>query len=190
MFVFAIYEKKTKKLFIARDIPGEKPLYYIRKNNSLYFASEAKALKKILNLQKIKNNFFETFQHCSIETLWKDVFQLPPAHYLEFDIKTKKFSITEYWKLKQKKVYKKTAQEELEFLLNKSVKLCTQADVDYGVYYSKGVDSSLISTFHKFKNKFYFNDKLNYEKDFRKKNKKNSLSSRFSCRLIFIISFI
>ena len=46
MFVFAIYEKKTKKLFIARDIPGEKPLYYIRKNNTLYFASEAKALKK------------------------------------------------------------------------------------------------------------------------------------------------
>ena len=171
MFVFAIYEKKTKKLFIARDIPGEKPLYYIRKDNNLYFASEAKALKKILNLKKIKNNFFETFQHCSSETLWKDVFQLPPAHYLEFDIKTKKFSITEYWKLKQKKIYKKTAQEELEFLLNKSVKLCTQADVDYGVYYSKGVDSSLISTFHKFKNKFYFDDKLNYEKDFRKKIK-------------------
>ena len=54
-----------------------------------------------------------------------------------------------------KKIYQKTAQEELEYLLSKSVKLCTQADVDYGIYHSKGVDSTLISTFHNFKNKFY-----------------------------------
>jgi asparagine synthase (glutamine-hydrolysing) len=172
MFVFAIYEKKTGKLFIARDIPGEKPLYYIRKNNNLYFASEAKALKKILDLKKIKNEFFDTFQHCSNQTLWKDVHQLPAAHYIEFNTKNKKFSLIEYWKLKHKKINKKTAQEELEYLLNKSVNLCTQADVDYGVYYSKGVDSTLISTFHKFKNKIYFDDKLNYEQDFRKKIKK------------------
>ena len=63
-------------------------------------------------------------------------------------------------------------KEELEQLLKKSVKLCTQADVDYGVYYSKGVDSTLISTFHKFKNKFYFDDQINYEKDFKKIIKK------------------
>ena len=172
MFVFSIYEKKTGKLFIARDIPGEKPLYYLRKNNFLYFASEAKALKKALNLKRTKNKFFETFQHCSEETLWKDVYQLPPAHYIEYNLKSKKFSINEYWKIKQKKINKKTAQEELEYLLKKSVKLCTQADVDYGVYYSKGVDSTLISTFHKFKNKFYFDDQLNYEKNFRKIIKK------------------
>ena len=95
MFVFAVYEKKTNKLFIARDIPGEKPLYYIKKNGKLYFASEAKALKKLLNLKIVKNKFFNTFQHCSEETLWKDVYQLPAAHYLEFDIKTKKFSLKE-----------------------------------------------------------------------------------------------
>ncbi len=172
MFVFAIYERKTSKLTIARDIPGEKPLYYVRKNNKLYFASEAKALKKLLNPKKITNKFFETFQHCSNQTLWKDIYQLPAAHYMEYNLKTKNFLIKEYWKIKQKKIYKKTAQEELEHLLSKSVKLCTQADVDYGLYYSKGVDSTLISTFHKFKNKFYFNDQLNYEKDFRKTIKK------------------
>ena len=112
----------------------------------------------------VKNKFFNTFQHCSEETLWKDVYQLPAAHYLEFDIKTKKFSITEYWKLKYRKINNKSAQEELEYLLKKSVKLCTQADVDYGLYYSKGVDSTLISSFHNFKNKFYFDyntEKLN-----------------------------
>jgi len=172
MFVFAVYEKKINKLFIARDIPGEKPLYYIKKNGKLYFASEAKALKKLLNLKIVKNKFFNTFQHCSEETLWKDVYQLPAAHYLEFDIKTKKFSITEYWKLKYRKINNKSAQEELEYLLKKSVKLCTQADVDYGLYYSKGVDSTLISTFHNFKNKFYFDDQKNYKNDFKKIVKK------------------
>ena len=172
MFVFAIYEKRKNKLFIARDIPGEKPLYYTRKNNKFYFASEAKALSEILNLKVTKNKFFETFQHCLGETLWKNVYQLPAAHYLEYNFNTKKLSINEYWKIKPKKIYQKTAQEELEHLLSKSVKLCTQADVDYGIYHSKGVDSTLISTFHNFKNKFYFNDKLNYEKDFKKNIKK------------------
>ena len=121
MFVFAIYEKKTKKLFIARDIPGEKPLYYIRKNNKLYFASEAKALKKILNLKSIKNQFFQTFQHCFNTTLWKDVHQLPAAHYIEFDIRTKKLSLVEYWKLKHRKINRKSAEEELQDLLKKSL---------------------------------------------------------------------
>jgi len=172
MYVFAIYEKSKKKLFIARDIPGEKPLYYTRKNSKFYFASEAKALSKLLNLRSIENKFFRTFQHCSDQTLWKDVYQLPAAHYLEYNLKSKKLSIIEYWKIKQKKINQKTAQEELEHLLSKSVKLCTQADVDYGVYHSKGVDSTLISTFHNFKNKFYFDDKLNYAKDFKKNIKK------------------
>tara|TARA_E500000178_G_scaffold309499_1_gene323902 strand:+ start:270 stop:1805 length:1536 start_codon:yes stop_codon:yes gene_type:complete len=172
MFVFAIYEKRNNKLFIARDIPGEKPLYYLRRNNKLYFASEAKAFSKVFDLKITKNKFFETFQHCAEQTLWKDVYQLPAAHYLEYNLKSKKLSINEYWKIKQKKINNKTAQEELEHLLSKSVKLCTQADVDYGIYYSKGVDSTLISTFHNFKNKFYFDDKLNYEKDFRKNIKK------------------
>tara|TARA_A100001011_G_scaffold283370_1_gene293647 strand:- start:768 stop:2303 length:1536 start_codon:yes stop_codon:yes gene_type:complete len=172
MFVFAIYEKRTKKIFIARDIPGEKPIYYIRKNHKLYFASEAKALKKILNLKSVKDKFFQTFQHCSNSTLWKDVHQLPAAHYMEFDIRSKKLSLVEYWKLKQRRINRKSAQEELEYLLKKSVNLCTQADVDYGIYYSKGVDSKLISTFHKFKNKFYFDDRLNYKKDFKENIKK------------------
>lgn len=172
MFVFAIYEKNTQKLFIARDIPGEKPLYYLRKNNRLYFASEAKALKKILNLNVTKDKFFDSFQHCLNSTLWKDVYQLPPAHYIEFDLRRKKLSIVEYWKLKKRKINSKTAQDELEDLLKKSITLCTQADVDYGLYYSKGVDSMLISTFHKFKNKFYFDDKLNYKTNFQKSIKK------------------
>lgn len=172
MFAFAIYDKTKNCLYLARDIPGEKPLYYSNKNNKLYFASEAKAIKEILNTKKIKDKFFETFQHCLNTTLWKDIYQVPAAHYVKYDIRSKKFSVTEYWKLKKRKIYKKDASQELEHLIKKSVKLCTQADVNYGIYSSKGVDSTLLSTFHNFKKKFYFDDSLNYKKDFKKNIKK------------------
>jgi asparagine synthase (glutamine-hydrolysing) len=139
MFAFAIYDKTKNCLYLARDIPGEKPLYYSNKNNKLYFASEAKAIKEILNTKKIKDKFFETFQHCLNTTLWKDIYQVPAAHYVKYDIRSKKFSVTEYWKLKKRKIYKKDASQELEHLIEKSVKLCTQADVNYGIYSSKGI---------------------------------------------------
>ena len=173
MFAFAIYDKKKNKLFLARDIAGEKPLYYIHKNKKLYFASEAKALAKKLDLKKQKPESYNVLQHCLNETLFKDLFQIPPASYLEYDLNKKKIiCIKEYWTLKRKKINLKTCEEELEYLLKKAIKLRTYCDVDYGLYYSKGVDSSLISTFHDFKSKIYFNDQYNYKIDFFKNIKK------------------
>ena len=172
MFSFAIYEKKTKNLYLARDIAGEKPLYYTFKNNNIFFSSEVKALTKILRFKKQNNKFFKTFQHCLKETLWKNVYQLQPATYLKFNVKTKKKNIFEYWQIKRRKIQSKTINEEFEELLKKSINLTTQADVDYGLYFSKGVDSSLLAAMHNFKKKFYFNDHLNYKKDFLKNIRK------------------
>ena len=166
MYAFAIYEKKNKLLYLARDIPGEKPLYYGKFGNKLYFASEAKALRKILPLKRKNDEFFETFQHCLSETLWQNVYQIPAANYLRYDLKNGKIRLFEHWKLKKRKINIKTCEEELEDLLKNSIKLRTQSDVPYGLYYSKGIDSSLISTFHNFKNKFYFDDQKNWKKDF------------------------
>ena len=168
MYAFAIYEKKNKKLFLARDIAGEKPLYYSQVKNKFYFASEAKALKKVLPLEKKTNQFFETFQHCLTDTLWKNVYQLPAANYLEYDLKQKRIKINEYWQFKKREINVKTSEEELEYLLKNSINLRTQSDVPYGLHYSKGIDSSLISTFHNFKYKFYFDDQKNWKKDFTK----------------------
>ena len=105
--MFSLFLKKTKKLYIARDIPGEKPLYYTRKNNKLYFASEAKALKQILDLKPTKDKFFDTFQHCLDRTLWKDVYQLPAAHYIEYNTISKNFRSSNIGKLKIEKYTKK-----------------------------------------------------------------------------------
>ncbi len=169
MFAFAIYDKRINKLYLARDIAGEKPLYYLEKNNNFYFASEAKSLIKELNPKKKKLQEYEVFQHCLNETLFKGLNQVPAASFLEYDlIKKKIIKIEEYWQLRRRKIKLKSCEEELNFLLKKSIKLRTNCDVNYALYFSKGVDSSLISTFHNFKNKIYFNDQLNWKKDFFK----------------------
>lgn len=129
MFAFAIYN--GHKLFLARDVAGEKPLYYRRKDFA--FASEAKALN------------------------W-DCEELPPATCLTYDIGSKEIVKRKYWHPKYRKIVQKDAVEELEALLEDSIRLRTQADVPYGLYFSGGVDSTLISTFHDFKHLFTFKD--------------------------------
>ena len=167
MFALALYDPKTRKLLLARDIAGEKPLYYYHSGKKFVFSSEAKAFSEVLKLERRQDEFFEAFQHCFITTLWKDVFELPPAHYLVYDIGKNTKNIVEYWKFKPRKISLKTAQEELESLLEDSVKLRIRSDVPVGLYYSGGIDSSLIDTFHTFDYKFYFdNTKARMEEEF------------------------
>ncbi len=135
MFAFAIKDGDT--YFLARDIAGEKPLYYTK--DPFAFASENKAL-----------NFKGT--------------DFPPAHFGIYDGKT--LEIKPYWQLKKREINLKTAEEELEWLLEDSVRLRTQVDVPYGIFYSGGVDSSLIQSFHNFDHKYTYDEK-DYGKDFK-----------------------
>lgn len=166
MFAFSIYDKKKKKLWLARDMCGEKPLYYYHLSKKFVYTSEAKAFLNIVPIKKVKNDFYETFQHCLNNTLWKNIFQVPAAHYLEYDIKTNKKKLVEYWNFAPRRINLKTAEEELEELISNSIKLRLRSDVKLGLYYSKGIDSSLISSFHSFDKKFYFDDSKNWKKDF------------------------
>lgn len=166
MFAFAIYDSQKKQLWLARDIAGEKPLYYHHRGQTLVFASEAKALTEVLSLEEQENAFFDAFQHCFRTTLWKNVYEVPPAHYLTYDLKTHQKTLVEYWKFQPRTIKSKTAVEELEDLLGDAVTLRLRSDVPTGLYYSKGIDSSLISTYHDFDRQFYFDDMKNWRKDF------------------------
>ena len=135
MFAFAISDGKT--LFLARDLAGEKPLYYTE--NPFEFASENKALN-------FKGKEF------------------PPAHYGIYD---GKLTIKRWWNFKPREIEIENAAEKLEELLADAVKIRTRTDVPYGLYYSGGVDSSLISTFHDFKHKFTYRDG-EYEEEFKR----------------------
>ena len=139
MFAFAIYNTNTQTVFLARDIAGEKPLYFSYK--PFKFASEAKALN------------------------W-DCIEFPPAHFVYYHLGFKTWRIEKYWQPKKIKI--KNPEKELEALLKDSIRLRTRSDVPYALYYSGGVDSSLISTFHNFKHRFTYKDG-NYKKEFLKK---------------------
>ena len=67
---------------------------------------------------------------------------------------------------KKRNIKVKDSLEELDYLLKDSIKLRTRSDVDFGLYYSKGLDSSLINTYFNFKNKFFFDDSKNWKSDF------------------------
>lgn len=140
MGAFAISDGKT--VFVGRDIAGEKPLYFSR--TPFRFASEAKAL-----------NF--------------DCEEFPPAHYGTYNLTTRTFTIGRWWKppVHQREVNLETAVEELDSLLADSIKLRTRSDVPYGLYFSGGIDSTLISTYHDFKHQFTYHDEEHTAEDFK-----------------------
>lgn len=166
MFAFAIYDSHKKRLWLGRDIAGEKPLYYYHRGKTFAVCSEAKALGEVLTLEQRPDDFFESFQHCFRTTLWKHVYEVPPAHYLEYDLETNRKTLVEYWTFRPRQIHVKTAADELEELLGDAVRLRLRSDVPIGLYYSKGIDSSLISTYYDFGQKFYFDDRKNWQKDF------------------------
>lgn len=166
MFAFAIYDSKRQKLFMARDIAGEKPLYYTQRGKMFAFTSEAKAFYHLMPQHYQENEFFDAFQHCHITTLWRNVYELPPASCLEYDLNNGQFTVGPYWQFSPRSIKLKTAVEELESILEDAVKIRTRSDVPYGLYYSGGIDSSLISSLYNFEEQFHFDDGNDWRDDF------------------------
>ena len=157
MFAFALYDKENKKLVIARDRAGEKPLYYSILNNELRFASELKGLLAdpafprqidIDSLDLYLSLGYIPGEHC----IFKGIKKLPPAHALVFDQTNGNVKIWSYWSLpevlsKNEPVDKPELLTKLDDLLENAVHMQLQADVPVGVLLSGGVDSSLITAF-------------------------------------------
>ena len=149
MFAFAIWDKKNKTLFAARDHFGIKPLYYTLQNNALLFASEIKSFLEYPNFKQELNtkllgpylsfNFTPTE-----ETFFKNVFRLNPGHSLTY--KDGNIKINKYFQVtfnEKKENYQKTVD-----LISKTMKDAVErhmiSDVEVGSFLSSGVDSSYI----------------------------------------------
>jgi asparagine synthase (glutamine-hydrolysing) len=155
MFAFALYDEQHKSLFLARDRAGEKPLFYYQANGELRFASELKALLADHALpRRIERESLDCFlaigfvpgERCMLQGFNK----LPPAHGLLFDLQTGQSKMWRYWRLPDLPMYEQPQDEaalldELEVLLEDSVRRQMVADVPVGVLLSGGVDSSLIT---------------------------------------------
>lgn len=149
-FAFTIYDEPNQSLFAARDRFGIKPLYYTIYQDTLYLASEIKALFAAgVRATWDEESFFLINQSIRMphRTLFADIHQVPPGHYL---IATPSgIQLQQYWDFNYPQVSNTQAQfsfeegvEQLRAKLNEAVRLRLRADVPVGCYLSGGLDSA------------------------------------------------
>ena len=154
-FAFALYDKRERTLFLARDHFGINPLYYTVIDGLLIFASEIKAiLQHPLAPREVDltglDQVFSFPGLVSPRTLFKGIESLKSGHYLR--VNGSGLKQTEYWDLDYPKVGEVAADrpekfyvERLTELFSQSVSYRLQADVPVGFYLSGGLDSSMVA---------------------------------------------
>jgi asparagine synthase (glutamine-hydrolysing) len=154
MFAFALWDSKRRRLFIARDRVGIKPLYYFHNAKTFCFASELKAIiadpavPRDINLLAIRK-FLSFYYVPGEDTLFKGVRKLLPGHWLM--VEQGRVTTRQYWDLRftteRWSMPYDEAVEELHSLLSATVRDHMIADVPVGVLLSGGVDSSAVLSF-------------------------------------------
>ena len=154
MFALGLFDAERRRLILARDRAGEKPLFYRTDGRSIAFASELKALfadpecPRTLDMESL--DYYLAFGYvpgdrCLVRGLRK----LPQGHALTFDQVSGAIAVTQYWTLPLEQSTEVTADEdlvdEMDRLLADSVRLRLIADVPVGVMLSGGIDSSLVT---------------------------------------------
>jgi asparagine synthase (glutamine-hydrolysing) len=149
MFAFAIWDRCSQKLLLARDRLGVKPLYYFVDDRCLAFGSELKALlehsgiPKAIDLEAL--DCFLTFEYIPAPlSIFRDIKKLPPGHVLV--LQDGRVSIRQYWDLRSSRL--EGSEEDLSQafydLLKDSVRMRLVSDVPLGAFLSGGIDSSTI----------------------------------------------
>jgi asparagine synthase (glutamine-hydrolysing) len=149
MFAFALWDSKRKRLFLARDRFGKKPLFYAIIGEKLFFASEMKALllceelKTTIDMESV--DYFFTYGYIpSPRTIFAEIRKLPPAHSLSCGVGG--WQINQYWDLASEQNQSAEAPLELLFnMLREASKIRLRSDVPIGLFLSGGVDSSVVA---------------------------------------------
>lgn len=150
MFALAIWTASERRLVLARDRMGIKPLYIARHGEDILFGSELKTIfihpevDRRLDLAALDCYLSLNYVPCPW-TMVEGIEKLPPGHFLEW--RNGKIRTECYWRLPEPQAVNRTlesAQEELDSLLRQSVREHLLSDVPLGVWLSGGVDSSTI----------------------------------------------
>jgi len=154
MFAFAILDTAKRKVFLARDFAGIKPMYYARWRDGFAFASEINALLGLpgvtrqINPQRLYDFLRFGLTDIAGETLLQDVKQLPAAHYLEVPLDGfQNLEPIRWWKLdldaRSDLSFEQAAEKTRELFFD-NVRLHLRSDVPVGAALSGGIDSSAI----------------------------------------------
>lgn len=148
MFAFALWDTTSKRLLIARDRVGKKPLYYLKTDTQFAFASEIKALLTLPNVSRevrldAVHDFFAYQYVPDPKTIFTDMHKLPPAHFMW--VSQEGIHIEQYWDVSFKHVSDKSASQLTKDLYALATeKTCSRmvSDVPLGAFLSGGIDSS------------------------------------------------
>ncbi len=155
MFSFAIWDSRQRRLILARDRFGIKPLSYAVTPDALFFGSEYKAILASGGVERQVNavalrELFATGFILAPKTFLSTIRRLPPAHYLVYE--NGRVSIQRYWDLEFPAIGedgpRRSAGEWAEAVrakLEESVRLHLRSDVPLGSYLSSGIDSSAVA---------------------------------------------
>lgn len=174
MWSFAVYDEVNHSIFLSRDRYGIKPLRYVFTNNTLYFASESKAIINLLdfdilpNKNKIVNFIKESEGNFNRETWFENIFNLPPGHNLF--VSDGKINIKKYYDSIQN-----DCSSKFQILLEDSIKKRMISDVPIGFTLSSGIDSSSIVKYSSF-----FSDDINcFTAAFDNSESEHEIAERF-----------
>lgn len=150
MFAFAIWDGNKRKLFLARDRFGKKPLHYLADDKKLVFGSEIKSLLEHPEVLPEVNrsslvNYLSYGYTIDPETMFKGIVKLPPGHCLIWE--NGRTRVRQYWDLKFVPDQKKSEKDflrEAEDILTEAVRIRLMSDVPLGAFLSGGIDSSLV----------------------------------------------
>jgi asparagine synthase (glutamine-hydrolysing) len=158
MFAFAIWDTVERRLFLARDRYGVKPLYYAhRGDGTLVFGSEIKALLPALEARPLLNrqalpDFLANHAPSGEATLFEGVMRLPPAHTLTWQ--DGRISLRRYWDIEfadaiagpaPGSAAERRMVEEYRERFSEAVRLRLMSDVPLGMFLSGGIDSAAIT---------------------------------------------
>ncbi len=158
MFAFAVYDKDSETVTLARDRVGEKPLYYGTVAGAFAFASDIGCLTQIDGFDNEINTdvldiYFEEGYIPAPYSIYRGIYKLEPGKLLIVDVKSHETKQLTYWSMKevakkgQGNLFKGSFEEaslELERLLKESIKGQMIADVPLGAFLSAGIDSSTV----------------------------------------------
>ena len=154
MFALAIWDRRERSLFMARDRVGKKPLYYARLGDGgIVFGSEIKAILQHPGVRREPDlgaiDQFLTLQYVpSPITAFRGIERIPPAHWLRW--RAGKVELGRYWRLDYEDKFREPEQElkeELLRLLREAVSIRLESEVPLGAFLSGGIDSSAVVAF-------------------------------------------
>ena len=153
MFAFALWDRRHRRLLLARDQFGQKPLFYTDRGGRLTFASEIKALlahdPSLARMSPFALDQYLTLRFVQApDTFYENIRALPPAHYLVWENGTSR--VRRYWDLNfGPKVTASEPEilEEVDALLSETVALHLTSDVPVGAFLSGGLDSTLVAAY-------------------------------------------